>query len=404
MALPMLEATAGEAATKPPMRLVAGGVFFGFVPGFFHPEAVGADYRAPRLLEPLERHRQDFTVFSGLDHNISGGHEATKYFLSGIPMEQAKAYADANVSVDQKAAMHVGTATRFPSLSLGCEAGPSNYISWSRHGSQVRPVSDLEALYELLFREPGSRGKKGQEATMAERESVLDLVREQAKRFETGLGPADRDKLDQYFTSLREMERKVEQSRLWLYREKPKTGYELPRGSRELTLREKVPLFYDLMVLALQTDSTRVMTLAFQKLGKDSGGLAGVTRDYHALSHHGKEKDAIKELTIIESFYMGEFARFLDKLQAVKESNGTTLLDNTMVLFGSGMSNANSHSNRDLPVILAGGGFQHGQHRHYARDGRHSVPLCNLYLTMLQRFGLALDSFNTSSGTLTGLA
>jgi hypothetical protein len=157
------------------------------------------------------------------------------------------------------------------------------------------------------------------------------------------------------------------------------------------------------MTLALQTDSTRVISIAFTELGKENGGLAGVSRGYHTLSHHGQVKDAIDELSIIEKFHIEQYSRFLGKLKEVKEADGKTLLDNTMALLGSGMSNANSHSNRDLPVLLAGGGFKHGQHLHFARNGKQSTPLCNLYLSMLQNFGLEIDTFNTASGTLSGL-
>ena len=157
------------------------------------------------------------------------------------------------------------------------------------------------------------------------------------------------------------------------------------------------------MTLALQTDSTRVISLAFTNLGKENGGLSGVNQGYHTLSHHGQVQAAIDELSIIESFHVAQFSRFLGKLKQVVEPNGKSLLDSTMTLLGSGMSNANSHSNRDLPVLLAGGGFKHGQHLHFARSGKQSTPLCNLYLSMLQNFGLEVDHFNTSSGTLTGL-
>jgi hypothetical protein len=203
MALPILEATAGDAAGEPPMRLAAGGIFYGFVPERFHPKETGADYAMPQLLKPLERHRRDFTVFSGLDHNIGGGHEATKYFLSGIPLEHSKAYEEANVSIDQKVAAFVGGATRFPSLAFGCEVGNENFLSWTRNGSQVRPFSNLDAMYHLLFRESGKKAKKTKAVAMAERESILDLVRDQAKRFEKGLGGSDRTRKSWINTLLR---------------------------------------------------------------------------------------------------------------------------------------------------------------------------------------------------------
>ena len=401
LALPLLNINA-ENSESPPKRLVATGIFYGLMPHLFHPQETGGNYEMPRLLKPLEHLRNEFTVFSGLDHNIGGGHTGTKYFLSGIPITHARGYAESNISVDQKAALHVGAKTRFPSLALGCDTNSSNYISWSRNGAQVRPEVSLSRLFETLFRNPEATQRTQKEIAIAERSSILDLVRDQAKSFQRDLGKADAEKVDQYFTSVRELEVRSEQSRLWLNRDKPETDYKLPQGIDALTLAEKTPFFYDLMTLALQTDSTRAITLSFLDLGKSNGGIPGVDAGYHTLSHHGQEKAAMDKLEIIESFHTSQFARFLDQLKAIEEPNGQTLFDNTMSVFGSGMSNANSHSNRDLPVLVAGGGFRHGQHLHFAREGRTSVQLNNLFLTLLLNFGLELDQFNTSTGTLTG--
>jgi hypothetical protein len=403
LALPLLEANSAPGSVSPPKRITATGIFYGLVPQHFHPEQAGPHYNAPLLLRPLEPFRKDFTVFSGLDHNLSGGHNATKFFLSGIPVTQAKGYEESNISVDQKAAQSVGPKTRFPSLTLDAGNGKEHTLSWTRNGNSVQPVGNLEQLYRLLFRKENRSTREQAARDLTDKRSILDLAGDQAKSFQRGLGKTDKEKLDQYFTSVRELENNIEQSSLWLDREKPTPGYDLPRAVDSLTLKDRTPLFYDLMTLALQTDSTRVITLAFTGLGKENGGLPGVNRGYHTLSHHGQVEEAIKELSIIESFHATQFARFLGKLKGIREPNGQSLLDSTMALFGSGMSNANSHSNRDLPVILAGGGFKHGEHRHYARRGRHSTPLCNLYLSMLQNFGLEIDRFNTSGGTLTGL-
>ncbi len=403
LALPLLEATAQSTDDAIPKRITATGIFYGLVPQHFHPAQVGANFQAPILLKPLEPFRRDYTVFSGLDHNLGGGHNATKYFLTGIPSTQTKGFAEANVSIDQKAALQVVGKTRFASLALDVQGGSEHTLSWTRNGTPVQPVQSLSRLYHMLFRKENASSLNQAEHDLADKRSILDLVRGQANSFEKGLGKEDKEKLDQYFTSVRELEGRIEQSKLWLGKEKPKTNYALPRRVDSLTLKDRTPFYYDLMQLALQTDSTRVITLAFTELGKESGGLPGVGRGYHALSHHGQVQNAIEELTIIESFHLAQFARFLRKLKEVKEPNGKTLLDNTMALLGSGMSNANSHSNRDLPVVLAGGGFKHGEHKHYARRGRRSIPLCNLFLSMLQNFGLEIDRFNTSSGTLTGL-
>jgi hypothetical protein len=402
LALPLLEATANNKNSTVPKRLVSTSVFYGMVPKHFQPTETGAKYKAPRLLKPLNHLRQDFTVFSGLDHNLSGGHEMTPYFLTGIPINHAKGYKEGNISVDQKAALHVGGATRFPSLTLGCESHSTTATSWSRYSAQIRPITSLHTLSGLLFKNDNKAVKQQNSYKIREEKSILDFVRDQAKSFEHGLGKADTEKLDQYFTSVRELEIKLTQSRLWLDKPKAKSNYQIDGGIDRATLVEKAPIFYDLMALALQTDSTRVISLDFHHLGKESGGLNGVGKDIHTLSHHGQEEPTIDELSIIESFFTKQFSRFLGQLKNIKEANGKSLLDNTMALFGSGMSNANAHSNRDLPVILAGGGFKHGEHKHYPRQGNTSVALCNLYLTMLQNFGLEIDSFNTSTGTLSG--
>ena len=403
LALPLLEANSASGTFASPKRITATGIFYGFVPQNFHPQQPGRNFQSPLLLKPLESHRDDYSVFSGLDHNLSGGHNATKFFLSGIPTNQSKGFAEANISIDQKAANFVGGQTRYSSLSLDSDRGNEHTLSWTRNGNNVQPIRSLDKLYRMLFRKENLQTRNQAERQLEDRKSILDLAKFQADQFKKGLGQSDADKLDQYFTSVREFERRIEQSSLWFDKEKPKTDYALPRGADSLTLKERTPLFYDLMTLALQTDSTRVISLAFTNLGKENGGLSGVNQGYHTLSHHGQVQAAIDELSIIESFHVAQFSRFLGKLKQVVEPNGKSLLDSTMTLLGSGMSNANSHSNRDLPVLLAGGGFKHGQHLHFARSGKQSTPLCNLYLSMLQNFGLEVDHFNTSSGTLTGL-
>ena len=304
--------------------------------------------------------------------------------------------------MDQKAAQFVGGKTRFPSLSLDAHRGNEHTLSWTQNGNAIQPIRSLEQLYRMLFRKDTPSTREKIRRDFSDKRSILDLAGEQARNFQRELGHSDKEKLDQYFTSVREFENRIEQSSLWLDQKKPDAPYSLPRSIDSLTLKDRTPFFYDLMTLALQTDSTRVITLAFTDLGKEFGGIPGVTRGYHTLSHHGQVKESIDELTLIETFHASQYARFLGKLKSIKEPNGQTLLDNTTTLFGSGMSNANSHSNRDLPVIVAGGGFRHGEHKHYARQKKYSTPLCNLYLSLLLNFGLELDQFNTSSGTLSG--
>lgn len=399
LALPRLELHAAK--NKPvPKRMVAAANFYGFMPEHFFPKQSGKQYEMPELLKPLSRHRKDFTVFSGLDHDLSGGHEATRYLLSGIKMENSRAFAERNISIDQKAAQFVGAETRYPSLALDCLCGPSNQISWSATGAMLPTIKSLTQLYNLLFRNLSPVEIKKKRSDFDERTSILDLVRVQSKQYEIRLGQADKQRMEQYYSSVRDLELKIQQSEAWLSRKKPFTDYKLKGETDQLDLKDQIPLFYDLIRLALQTDSTRVVTLSFQDLGKNYGGISGVGHDYHSLSHHGKVDESIRELMLIEKTFTSTFSGFLDKMKEVIEPNGETLLGNTMCLLGCGMSNGNSHSNKNLPILLAGGGFKHGEHKVYDKVGGKSVPLNNLYLNMLQNFGLELDQFNTSTSTL----
>ena len=267
LALPLLEAMAApREEVASPKRMVATGIFFGLMPDLFHPQDAGRDYTTPKLLKPLEQLRDDFTVFSGLDHNIGGGHAATKYFLTGIPIEHARGYAEGNISVDQKAAHFVGGQTRYPSLSLGCNTGSDHHISWTQNSQAIRPVDRPSQLFNMLFRNDSKEQRGRQKAAMADQRSILDLVRGRADAFTHRLSKADTEKLDQYFTSVRDLERRVERSAQWLNEPKPSTDYEVVRGADSLTLKDKTPIFYDLMVLALQMISQLVLTKSNLKL------------------------------------------------------------------------------------------------------------------------------------------
>jgi hypothetical protein len=191
-------------------------------------------------------------------------------------------------------------------------------------------------------------------------------------------------------------------SKGWLHKPKPQVDYQVKAQADSLDLVDRMPLYYDLVVLALQTDSTRIITLEHSSLGSNLGGFK-ISRGHHALTHHGKIPEFLTELSVIEKFQTTQFSRFLSKMKEVKEANGKTLFDNTISLMGSGMGNASSHSNRNLPLVLAGGGFKHVGHMAHEKTKTVTTPACNLYLSILQRFGMEVDHFNTSTGTLTGL-
>ena len=407
LALPHLNAMGVAAeSSSVPTRMVCVGLNFGFVPQLFFPEETGPNYQFSERLQPLKKLQNDFTIFSGLDHGVNGqgGHGGVHAYLSGVLSKNSSGMPEANISIDQKAAQLVGVQTRYPSMQLASGNDPNNMISWSASGVSNPPVTNVETIYNLLFQKVDPRLRKSTQAKFAARTSILDLVKTDADYLKRRVGVRDRAKLEQYFNSVREVEKRLTQSSLWLDKPKPVVDYTLPDGAASLDFVDRVPLYYDLMSLALQTDSTRVITLALADIGANYGGFK-ISRGYHQLTHHGKVPEYITELSIIEQFHMEQLARFLTRLKSVEEPNGKTLLDNSMVLFGSGMGNASSHSNKNLPLMLAGGGFKHGEHKSYFKDeARKETTLAgNLFVSMLQRYGVETDRFGTATSTLTGL-
>jgi hypothetical protein len=394
------EAT-GDSEAVAPRRLVCIGNEFGMYPEDFWPKDSRADYAVTKLLKPLEKHRDDFTLFSHLDHGLKGGHFAIHAFLTGVKYMDAKGMADGGISLDQRCAEQVGSRTRFPSLTIGSEGGLHGgcQMSWTRTGTRIPPVPGPRELFKKLFIDENATAKKQATNRLDLQASILDAVLGDAKSLEKRVSKADRVKLDEYLSAVREVEVKLKLDRRWQNVAKPTTDLEQPENEG---LARDLPRIYDLLALALQTDSTRVATLEVG--GSFAASDIGILKGYHGLSHHGKVQGSIDLLTQIELYQVEQFARFVETLRSIREPNTDgSLLDRTQVLFGSGMGNANSHTNSDLPVILAGGGFKHGEHKVYPRDQRTRVPLCNLYLSMLQRFGVEVDRFSTATRTLTGL-
>ncbi len=406
LALPLLDSlsssviaanSAVQAVTAParPRRLVAIGNLLGFYQPEFFPKAPGKQYEMPRLLQPMATHRQDFTIYSGLDHGVKGGHFAVHSFLSGVLTMDAKGMPEGNISLDQRAAETVGGTTRFPSLTIGSESGIHGgcQMCWTRSGTRVPPISGPRELFRKLFvDEPSDNLAKARDRFRL-KGSILDAIHADATSLEKKLNHGDRVKLDEYLTSVRDVEKQLQLGEQWLEVPKPKAPFEEPRNRNMV---DDLPLLYDLIALALQTDATKIATL---EIGGDfESRYFDIKKGYHALSHHGKVQENIDSLLRLEEYQMKHFARFLTKLKSIEEEEGN-LLDSTMVLFGSGMANANAHTNSNLPVILAGGGFEHGSYKALPAKGLNRVPLCNLYLTLLQRFGVKTDRFGTSSGT-----
>jgi hypothetical protein len=403
LALPCLDifssTRASSANDDPRRRMICICTPLGLYAPHFFPEKAGKDYEFTPYLESLKDYRDDFTVISGLAHpGMSSGfaHQATASFLTGIPGAGRPGFRNA-VSVDQLAAEQLGERTRFPSLTL---SGEGLGLSWTRTGAIVPADNSPAKVFARLFLEGRPDEVRGQVRRLEDGRSILDDVRGQADSLRADLGAGDRDKLDEYLTSVRELERRLVKDEAWQKTPKPKVNAEPPQDiSNASDLIGRTRLLFDLTHLALQTDSTRLVTIMLAG-GTSAPPIAGVSLGHHDLSHHGKDPAKLEQLKIVELETLKTLRDLLAKLKETKEE-GDTLLDRTMVFLGSNLGDASSHSVKNLPVLLAGGGFRHGGH--LAFDPQNPPPLCNLYVSMLQRLGLHTDKFGTSTGTLTGL-
>ncbi len=396
LALPAI----GRATEKPPAkRLLAIHVPLGMMPQYFFPTS--GEPTSP-YLDLLAAHRDQFTTFSGMSHpDVGGNHHAGQCFLTGAPHPGQPTFRN-SISFDQFAADQIGLETRYRSLAVSVRKG-QNYndsISISRSGVAMPSETSAEQLYRRLF-VAGTPEEKA--ATMRRIEaggSVLDLTLAKVNRLKKGAAPEDRARLDQYFESVRELEGRLQSNIEWENRPKPEVDYPMPKDIADPNrVIEKSKLMFDLIRLALQTDSTRVVTLSLSTFSVVPH-VPGVENETHGLTHHGREADKIAELRKIEEAQMTVFGELLKAFREVVETGGS-LLDHTQVLYGSCLGNANSHSNQNLPIILAGGGFKHG--KHLAFDTDNNTPFANLFVSMLQGLGIETDKFASSTGTLSGL-
>jgi hypothetical protein len=402
LALPWLEALApsraSAAGSGPPRRMVFICAPLGLHSPFFFPEKTGKDYELSPYLEILKDYRNDFTVMSGLSHpDVGASHDSIYSFLTAAPHPEIRAGFRNSISVDQLTAEHIGGETRFPSLSLSAEGFG---LSWTRTGALVPTDIFPAALFAKLFLDGRPDEVQAQTQRLQDGQSILDMVRDQSKTMQPALGAPDREKLDEYFTSVRELEKRMARSEEWSRKPKPKVTAKQPQNNfNSADLVGKTNIMFDLIHLAIQTDSTRLITMLL--LGTSLvPPIQGVSLGHHDLSHHGQDPNKIAQLKTVELEKMKSLRELLKKLKETKEE-GASLLDRTMVFFSSNLGNAGTHSAKNLPVLLAGGGFKHGQH--LAFDPKNPPPLSNVYVSMLQRMGLPLDTFGTGKGTLTGL-
>jgi hypothetical protein len=402
LALPMLDyfqpRAFGESGAPAIRRMLFVCTPLGLHPEFFFPEKAGRDYESTPYLDVIKDLRNDFSVISGLSHpEVGSSHDSLFSFLTAAPHPEIHGGFRNTISMDQLAADHVGDATRFRSLCLSEEGFG---LSWTRSGALIPTDSSPSRLFARLFIDGTPREILAQAQRLRDGQSILDTVRDQAQSIHSALGSRDRDKLDEYFTSVRELESRMATSEQWAKKPKPKVDAKQPQDNNNpADLIGKTRLMFDLIHLALQTDSTRIITMLL--LGTSLvPPVPGVSMGHHDLSHHGQDPKKIEQLRLIEIEKMKTFRDLLVKLKSTEEQ-GNSLLDRTAVFFGSNLGNAANHSAKNLPIVLAGGGFKHGQH--LAFDPASPPPLSNLYVSMLQRLGIEADRFGSSTGTLSGL-
>ena len=400
LALPLLDAMRpafGRAADPEPRRMLAVCTNLGVYAESFFPTTAGRDFTLTPYLEPFKDLRDQFTVVSGTSHgDVTGGHAAEATFLTAAPHPGTASFKN-SVSLDQFAADRIGFHTRVPTLPLVVTKNGNQSISFTSSGVMVPAENSPAKVYQTLFVAGDKASVERQLHELQTGRSILDSVADRAESLRRDLGPGDRDRIDQYFTSVREVERRMLVAEEW--ETKPKPNPNVPAPKDEEYLLEKLAAIYDLAHLAFATDSTRLITLMI-KLDGFSEHIPGVGMEAHNLSHHVGRPEAIKQLQNLELAEFKELAKLLGKLAATKEDRAS-LLDRTAVLYGSNLGNGNNHDTKNLPILLAGGGFKHGQH--LAFDKQANAPLANLFVSVLQRIGIEADKFATSTGTLTGL-
>ena len=393
LALPGLESIGAEPAQSI-QRFVGINIPLGFHPPNFFPKNSGKDYQTSLYLEPADHLRQHFTVISGTSHpGVDGGHSAEKSFLTAAPHPGERGFKN-SVSVDQIIAKQVGSSTRYASLAAG-----DHSLSWSPIGVGIPQERSPARQFEKLFLSGNKLELEQQRKQLQDGHSIIDSVLDEAKSMQRKISSADQQKLDQFFTAIREAEVRLSKSEKWLDTPKPKVQAEQPDDFHAAQVDQWMRAHLEVNRLALMTDSTRVITFG----GAGHGSvvpLPGVSMGYHGLTHHGKNPDMIRQLEIIERATIGVWIEFIENLKNTPDGDGT-LLDHTQVLMGSNLGNASGHITTNLPVILAGGDYQHGQHLVF--DSKNNYPLPNLFVSVMQKMGLEVDQFATGTSTMKGL-
>jgi hypothetical protein len=389
--VPAGAAEAKKALAQPPRMLLVGRPLGMYTP-FFFPEKAGKDYEPSRYLKVLQAYREQFTVFSGMSHRYPAGHFAECGLMTGVHPDFIRPNEIRNgISLDQEVASHLGGQTRFASLVLG-----GGDAAWNRRGVRVPSQQRATQVFKQLFIKGTPEEEARELRRLQDGQSILDDVRGQVKSLNNKLNDVDRERLDLYLSSIREAELRLQQDEKWTKTPKPKV--DVPTPTTDFSgpqLLQRSRQWYDLVHLALKTDSTRVISLHLGS--QERPEIEGVTIPHHDASHHGQEPTKLEQLALIEEAELKVLGEFLQKMQ--KSADGEqTLLDRTGIFYASNLGNSSSHDNTNLPIILAGGGFKHKGHVAY--DRKNNTLLSNLYLRMLHQMGIEAKSFGASTGAI----
>jgi len=415
--------TLAQTASGDPLRAAFLYVPNGVNVAKWYPKGDGSNYEFNDSIKPLESSREDFQFVSGLahEHGFSNGDGAGDHarahstFLTGArPKKTAGADLQLGVSIDQEMAKHVGKTTRLRSLELSCDgarksgACDSGYscayqynLSWRTENSPMTAESNPRYVFERLFgRGTGAERQKNYDRRMQERRSVLDFVMAETQSMTNALGRNDKQKLDEYLTGVRDIEQRIEKAER--FRNLPEVEMDAPAGIPE-SYADHIRMMFDLMVLAFQTDSTRISSFMLAHDGSNRNFREiGVPQGHHSLSHHRNEADSLEKIAKIDLFYIQQLQYFLEKMKSHKDPSGASLLDNSMIVYGSGLSDGNRHRHDDLPVILAGkGGGTLSPGRVVQYDPKQRTPMANLFVSMMQKMGIQDPDFGDSTGELT---
>jgi hypothetical protein len=376
----------------------------GFHGPFLFPKEAGKAYTPPAYLELLKENREHFSVISGMSHpeqNGANGHTSELTVLTSAKHPGLPGFKN-SISLDQYLAEKLVPDTRFPSLILSIAGRDS--LSWSSNGVNLPAAGAPETLFQMMFVTGTPKEVEQQTADLRRGRSILDTVNERAKKLHGELGKRDQEKFDQYLSSVRELEQRIQASEAWVHKPKPKVDVPPPKNVTDrLDFVAQSRVMHQMVALALQSDSTRIITLKSTAMN-DVPKLPGVDTGWHDLSHHGQDEQKIEELKLIEAAEFREINGLISLLCQASDATGT-VLDHTQVLITSNLGNASSHSWRDLPVILAGGGYQHGSHIVAGGAGNDNARLCNLFVQIAQRMGVETHQFGSSDAeSIKGLA